>query len=527
MIEEDPDLIIYNHNFYKPSIEKALNITEQYVIKNKLILTGGTAIDLALRTKGLHIYDDDELPDYDIVSDQNLYHAQQLAEILCKEGLEDINVINAFHISTVRVRFKRFPVLDSTYVPTNVYNKIPYMDIPIISDVIPIKEYSLSSLKINSIKRMNLSIKPNNSFRVIHPNYQKIDQRLSLGDLLNLTGISLNIFNRLEKDTKRNELLMENFEFPDERIKFDTTRFSIPLDCISADLNSISYMGDSDNTQSKSPSNMIGNEIFIAQNNLCTQSYLAYALIHNEYKKLVTKDLLKDIIDPNLNMENNKLTIDVPIGANILFFNCNNKMDELMNNFKTIYGKKTIKKYNRLLDLQNITYKLDYDSFNIELCDSYESRFTVNSVNINGFDIIITNYNRVLAYFMYNYYLNQDDSFDNNIYSMYYHSLLKMIHNIHVLFEEKNIVDNHSIFYPSINIYGINNYPHTYFAILEKLFHPEHVIRPSSSYPRYPKCKATKPFDFSSSEFYLLDGLENKNITKTNMKHLLDERMVM
>jgi hypothetical protein len=507
MIETDSDLIIYNHNFYKQSIEKALNITEQYVIKHKLILTGGTAIDLALRTKGLHIYDDDELPDYDIVSDQNLYHAQQLAEILCNEGLEDINVINAFHISTVRVRFKRFPVLDATYVPTNIFERMPYMDIPIISDILPIKEYSLSSLKINSIKRMNVTSKSNNSFRVIHPNYQKIDQRLSLGDLLNLTGVSLNIFNRLEKDVKRNKLLMENFEFPDDQVKFDVTQFSIPLDLISADLSEINYIGDTDITQSKSPSNLIGNEIFIAQNNLCTQGYLSYALIYNEYKKIVSKDLLKDIIDPNVSIKNNKLTIDVPIGANILFFNCNNKMDDLMNSFKNIYGKRDIKKYNRLLDLQNITYKLDYDLFKIELCDSYESRFTVNSVHVNGFDIIITNYNRVLAYFMYNFYLNQDDTFDNNIFCMYYHSLLKMIHNIHVLYEEKNIINNHSIFYPSINIYGIKNYPHTYFAILEKLFTPEKVIRPSSSYPRYPKCKATKPFDFSSSEFYLLDVL--------------------
>ena len=96
-----PDILIYQHNYYKPLLDKAIKLTEQYVSNNKLILTGGMAIDMALRMHNNAIYGDDELPDYDIISDQNLYHAHALAQILCNAGLSDINVINAVHILCV------------------------------------------------------------------------------------------------------------------------------------------------------------------------------------------------------------------------------------------------------------------------------------------------------------------------------------------------------------------------------------------------------------------------------------------
>lgn len=49
------------------------------------------------------MFAEDSLLDYDIISDQNLINANTLAAIMCKEGLPDVNVINAFYITTVRV----------------------------------------------------------------------------------------------------------------------------------------------------------------------------------------------------------------------------------------------------------------------------------------------------------------------------------------------------------------------------------------------------------------------------------------
>lgn len=197
---QDPDNALYQLNHYKPLIDRAIKITEDYVSEHKLVLTGGMAIDLALRANGKSIYDDDTLPDYDIISDKNIEHANALAEIMCKAGLPDINVINAVHITTVRVRMKNIVFLDATYIPPSLFPKIPYLDI--------------------------------GHLRVVHPHYQFIDQRSSLSNLMADTGISLNIFNRLIKDVHRNNLLRDEYPIEHSKSKVQTRVVKIPLDLI-------------------------------------------------------------------------------------------------------------------------------------------------------------------------------------------------------------------------------------------------------------------------------------------------------
>lgn len=138
------------------------------------------------------------LPDYDIISDVNLNHATALAELLCNEGFRDINVINAIHITTVRVRIKNVTLLDATFVPKVLMDSIPYLDI--------------------------------GQFRLVHPNYQKIDQRLSLATLMADTGASLNIFNRLLKDNTRNNILRDWFDIEiNKETKIIMKRIKLPL----------------------------------------------------------------------------------------------------------------------------------------------------------------------------------------------------------------------------------------------------------------------------------------------------------
>ena len=201
---QDSETILYQSNFYKPLIDRAIKLTEAYVSEHKLILTGGMSIDLALRAKGGSIYDDDALPDYDIISDRNMDHANALAEILCKDGLPNINVINAFHITTARVRIKSVVLLDATYIPPACFNRIPFLDI--------------------------------GHLRIVHPHYQFIDQRLSLSNLFGDTGISLNIFNRLKKDMGRNALLREMYPIESKPLKSKSSRIvKLPLDLIKLD----------------------------------------------------------------------------------------------------------------------------------------------------------------------------------------------------------------------------------------------------------------------------------------------------
>jgi len=208
----DPESLLYQHSYYKPQIDRAIALTEKYVSENKLILTGGMAIDLALRLKGQQLYDDDELPDYDIISDRNLDHANTLAKILCEAGLPDVNVINAIHITTVKVRFKRTVLLDATYIPPDCFKRIPYLDA--------------------------------NHLRVVHPHYQFIDQRLSLSHLMADTGRSLNAVNRLKKDINRNIILRENYPIKTPKIKPETKKLSIPLDLIRVDKSQLTDVNE-------------------------------------------------------------------------------------------------------------------------------------------------------------------------------------------------------------------------------------------------------------------------------------------
>ncbi len=492
MIVDNPDIILYNHDYYKPTISKALDITRDYVIKHKLILTGGTAIDLALRTKGTNIYDDDELPDYDIISDYSLDHAQELAKILCEHGFPDINVINAFHTTTVRVRFKRTPLLDATFVPNNVIVKIPFMDVDIID-----------------------TKKINRKFRIIHPNYQKIDQHLSMSRLMEETGVSLNIFNRLEKDYQRNQLLNDYFKFPNPSIKFDITECSIPIKLIECDETYIKYLNEPvDNLR-----NLKEDSMYIANNNICCTGFTQYALMYHEYKKNVNV-VNKEIINPHQKIKGDKFIFDIPTNAPLAFLNCNDDIDNLCDSFKKSFGKTNIRKYNKLLDLKNISYELQYDLFDFEFIDTYNVRVNCNHISLANYNILIANYNRLLAYFIYNYFLYDDNKFNNNIFIKYYHSLILMIHEM-----QQMPLKHNSLFLPSINIYGERSMPDAYFTILDRILHPnEKQLRPSNIYTNYPNCETDKPFNFKEADYYQVDGLLNNKISHSNRSDLIKKR---
>lgn len=267
-IMQDPDNVLYSLNHYKPLIDKAIKQTEEYVSKHKLILTGGMAIDLALREKNESIYDDDTLPDYDIISDTNLIHANALAEQLCNEGLPDINVINAVHITTVRVRIKNVVLLDATYVPPICMKQIPFLDV--------------------------------GHLRVVHPHYQFIDQRLSLSHLMADTGISLNIFNRLTKDMNRNALLRSLYPIESKPKEIQTRTVKIPLDIISIDDNHF---------------NQIDQDAFVYTGSGCLSGYVGMILMIHLHENTLDKIKIKD----------NHLEVQVPPNVSVRILSCNIK----------------------------------------------------------------------------------------------------------------------------------------------------------------------------------------------------------
>lgn len=193
------ELLRLNKSQDSQEILKALGIVHDYIIKNKLIVAGGMSIDCALRLKGLKLYPDDALPDYDFFSPNHAANSYEVAQILCENGFTEVDVINATHVTTMRVRVCGVFVADITYIPNDVFKDI-----------------------------MTLEYK---GMRVLHPYYIIMDQYDSLSNPYKNAPREV-INQRWKKDVVRLELLQNNYKFPDAKIVFKTSKINIPQEIL-------------------------------------------------------------------------------------------------------------------------------------------------------------------------------------------------------------------------------------------------------------------------------------------------------
>jgi len=123
-------LMFKNHENREMLVE-AFELVKQLIRKHKLILTGGMAMDYAMRAKGKALYHTDVLPDFDFFSTEHSKHAYELVGQLCelskKSGRSDrVDAINATHPTTMRVRINFIDsIADITYMPPNLFKAIP------------------------------------------------------------------------------------------------------------------------------------------------------------------------------------------------------------------------------------------------------------------------------------------------------------------------------------------------------------------------------------------------------------------
>jgi ubiquinone/menaquinone biosynthesis C-methylase UbiE/16S rRNA G966 N2-methylase RsmD len=169
-------------------ILKALELVHDFIVKKKLIVAGGMSIDCALRLKNDKLYPDDALPDYDFLSPNHASDAYEVAQILCKNGFPEVDIINATHVTTMRVRVFGVFVADVTYIPNEIFKKI-----------------------------MTLEYK---GLNVLHPYYIIMDQYDSLSSPYKNAPREV-ITQRWEKDVKRLLLLQQHYKFPDYKIPND------------------------------------------------------------------------------------------------------------------------------------------------------------------------------------------------------------------------------------------------------------------------------------------------------------------
>lgn len=439
----DPEVILHQLNYFKPLIDQAIKITEDYVSKHKLILTGGMAIDLALRMKGDSIYDDDALPDYDIISDKNLDHANELAQILCNQGFPDISVIAAAHITTVRVRIKRVTLLDATYIPPECYSKIPYLDV--------------------------------NHLRIIHPHYQLIDQRRSLSHLLEDTGLSLNVFNRLVKDVKRNNILRSAYPIDSNNSKIQTRTIGIPLSLIKVDEAKV---------------NKVDEEAFVYTGNTCLAGYVGYLIMLAQYNNKT-----------NWSIDKTTLNVKVPNNIPVRFLSCAiDKLQEYVDDMD---------KYRPLINIKPASYS----NKDFEFVDTYGSRISCNIIKLSDeISVCVASVDYLLMEFLRDrIYVSEEP------YSAYYNELVNVV-------DEMRDKDSHAIWWPSMNCYGQIDLPETKIAMIESIMDEEKKLslKPRNSYPVAPKCAVRDGFQQTDSHYFLIDGAKDNKMKHTNYAYIME-----
>ncbi|MFA6609139.1 MAG: hypothetical protein WCT07_04520 [Candidatus Paceibacterota bacterium] len=180
--EHEFTVIPQKRGYLYNDILNAMSITKDFIRDNKLIIYGGQAMDYALRLKGDKIYDDEQIPDFDFYSPNNIKHAYDLAELLFKRGFHQAETIRGYHPTTMRVRIDITTyVADISFMPQELFDKTPTLEFE--------------------------------GIRIVHPDFQKIDIHISLGTPFHMAPVSLDVSidNRWAKDIKRFNLLNKHY----------------------------------------------------------------------------------------------------------------------------------------------------------------------------------------------------------------------------------------------------------------------------------------------------------------------------
>jgi hypothetical protein len=103
---------------------EAFNIVAQFIKDHRRKLYGGAALNLQL-PRGHKIYPKSTLPDYDFFSSEPWKDAVELADQLYQAGYQYTETKSGLHKGTYKVFANFWPVADITYLPPELYNRVP------------------------------------------------------------------------------------------------------------------------------------------------------------------------------------------------------------------------------------------------------------------------------------------------------------------------------------------------------------------------------------------------------------------
>jgi hypothetical protein len=188
MTDKDFKLLLLQHGRNVDDIVRANRMIEKFIDISGCIIYGGTAIDYALRLVGSKLYSDQTLPfaDYDFLSPTNVHNSYDLAMKFHNEDISDSSVITGLHMITMRVLISGYPIADISYIPENIFTKIPTL------------KYKSESGPV---------------LRIVHPTYQIIDIHTALS--YPYANPPIEVYNqRISKDIERYNMLWKYYISP-------------------------------------------------------------------------------------------------------------------------------------------------------------------------------------------------------------------------------------------------------------------------------------------------------------------------
>ena len=141
---------------------------KKYMFKNKIVLYGGTAMNLHLPSES-KIYSDKDFPDFDAYSTDPKRDAEALGKIFTKLNYKYIEIKYAVHESTIKVYVDFEPIVDLTKVSSKNHKTL-------MNNASEIEGYYVTSVKhLKSAAYLELSIPKSSLFR-----WQKVISRIKL-----------------------------------------------------------------------------------------------------------------------------------------------------------------------------------------------------------------------------------------------------------------------------------------------------------------------------------------------------------
>jgi hypothetical protein len=457
-LEDDPETILFEHNINKENIQNALNVAKLFIMRKKRILTGGMAIDLVLKLKGSKLYAENKLPDYDCYSPAHCSDAYELANELVKKGFKNVSAIRAFHISTMKVRVDFTDVADISFVPENIYEKIP----------------TLSA----------------EGFVIVHPHFQNIDQHRSLSLPYEKPPLET-IFGRWEKDFKRFDMLVEHY----------------PMTLNDDEIDAIKTM-NFNKIDRTIPSWMIADCCFCGLTAL--QFWLSKAIFDGYIDKSVRPDLYGQLdytsLSAGVGESQIKMTSSLP--------DCAADIIVLSRDFQSVLSKLDL---NNTADQQEIIFHNELlDKISRKICvDTYEILDTkgllVSCCRIDGICVVGLQY--LMCWFL-SVLLLQRSSLCNETYLIYKSGYLTCLDILRwacaKYCEGGSAIDKMKKYLPStIEVYGVENwYPAYLYSIYESRDRAKYITTvPKNYYPDADAGDELCKFDASKSEWFQFDGM--------------------